>query len=150
MEQADAFLSLICYDEFIGAGTHLLSFLSACLSLKQCYSGRLSLSVSLTWAALFRKVVSQCLWHGSVLLEVWLSVCPSHEQRCSGRSSLSVSLILATLFWKVWGPGQSNHLSWKYVIHSAMMQDLGGNQWLDSKIYTLIHCMKTCKNHSKH
>lgn len=29
MEQADAFLSLICYDEFIGAGTHLLSFLSA-------------------------------------------------------------------------------------------------------------------------
>ncbi|XP_055288694.1 uncharacterized protein LOC129560526 [Moschus berezovskii] len=59
----------------------------------------------------------------------------SRGQRCSGRFSLSVSLTVPTLFWKVWCPGQSDHLNWKYAIHSTVMEDLGGNQRLDRIIF---------------
>lgn len=102
--------SLSDMDGLLQEHVSLLRILFRVLSL-------LSLSVPLTQAALFRKVVSQCVSH------------TSHIVLC---------------------PGQSDHLSWKYIIHSTIMEDLGGNQRRDSKIYTLIHCMKTCKSHSKY
>lgn len=102
--------SLSDMDGLLQEHVSLLRILFRVLSL-------LSLSVPLTQAVLFRKVVSQCVSH------------TSHIVLC---------------------PGQSDHLSWKYIIHSTIMEDLGGNQRLDSKIYTLIHCMKTCKSHSKY
>ena len=95
-----------------------LSFLSLCLShwshivLEGCFlpegcltlallSGRLSVSASLTQAALFWKGVSQCLSHGHCCLEDCFSTCLSFEQHCSGRVFLSMSLTRAALFRKV-------------------------------------------------
>ena len=72
--------------------------LSLTLSL---LSGRLSVSVSLTQAALFWKGVSQCLSHGHCCLEDCFSTCLSFEQHCSGRVFLSVSLTRAAMFWNL-------------------------------------------------